>query len=129
MMLFNIVKWTNMKIAVFGSGYVGLVTAACFAEVGNQVIGIDVDSGKVECLNQGDSPIYEPNLTDLLKSNHQSGHLLFTTEPQAAIETAEIIVIAVRTPVQKDGSVSLKYIDQAATTLSQFLRFYVELSG
>lgn len=113
-----------MKIAVFGSGYVGLVTAACFAEVGHHVIGIDTDPTKVECLNQGASPIYEPNLADLLKKNHHSGHLFFTTEPQTAIEAAEVIIIAVGTPVQEDGSVSLKYIDQVASTLGQLLNEY-----
>lgn len=110
-----------MKISVFGSGYVGLVTAACFADLGHHVIGVDVDSKKVECLKQGECPIFEPSLPELLGKNLQSQHLEFTTDAAHAIKESEVIFIAVGTPQDMDGSADLRYVLQVAETIGKHL--------
>ena len=93
-----------MKLTIVGTGYVGLVSAACFADTGNDVIGYDKDAAKVAQLKRGESPIFEPGLTDLLKANMQAGRLRFTTDTAQAVRHAEIIIVAVGTPPAADGS-------------------------
>lgn len=110
-----------MKISVFGSGYVGLVTAACFADLGHYVIGVDVDAAKVQRLQQGECPIFEPSLPELLVKNIRNGHLKFTTDAIAAIEESEVIFIAVGTPQDMDGSADLRYVLQVAQTIGEHL--------
>jgi UDPglucose 6-dehydrogenase len=99
-----------MEIAVVGSGYVGLVAGACFAETGNDVICVDIDEKKVARLKKGDVPIYEPGLEDLLKRNQKEGRLTFTTDLDAAVKASKIIFIAVGTPQDEDGSADLTHV-------------------
>lgn len=99
-----------MNISVVGSGYVGLVAAACFAETGNRVVGADIDQKKVDGLNDGIIPIYEPGLEELVHRNQKSGRLRFTTDVGQSIEDADIVFIAVGTPPGEDGSADLKYV-------------------
>ncbi|MFJ7679208.1 UDP-glucose dehydrogenase family protein [Peribacillus sp. NPDC097198] len=106
-----------MKIAVAGTGYVGLVTAVCLAEKGNAVTCVDIDQGKIDLLSNGFSPIYEPQLEDLLKKNRES--LTFVSHYQAAYMNADIIIIAVGTPERKDGSANLQYINEVAKQIAQ----------
>jgi UDPglucose 6-dehydrogenase len=87
-----------VKVSVIGSGYVGLVAGACFAETGNQVICVDNNPDKIEALNEGVVPIYEPGLEDMIKSNFKAGTLTFTTDIAKAIKETDIIFIAVGTP-------------------------------
>ena len=93
-----------MHIAVIGSGYVGLVTGACFAEFGVDVICVDIAADRIERLNGGESPIYEPGLDHLIKKNLQAGRLSFTTDVAAAIKQSLVVFIAVGTPALPDGS-------------------------
>lgn len=111
-----------MQIAVVGTGYVGLVVGACLADVGNDVICIDHDPSKVELLKQGGIPIYEPGLDAIVQRNAQDGRLHFTTEPQQAIEDAEIIFIAVGTPPGEDGSADLQYVLAVAETIAKHMQ-------
>ena len=97
-----------MNLTVFGIGYVGLVQAAVLAEVGHQVVCVDVDAKKVERLNQGFVPIFEPGLEALVKENHAAGRIQFTTDAAAAVKHGEIQMIAVGTPPGEDGSADLK---------------------
>ncbi|WP_116963271.1 UDP-glucose dehydrogenase family protein [Fastidiosibacter lacustris] len=113
-----------MKIAIFGTGYVGLVTGTCFAAMGNHVCCVDIDNKKVENLKKGISPIYEPGLDDLIKRNVAKGRLSFTTEAKSAIDEAEIIFIAVGTPPDEDGSADLKYVLQVAKTVAKYMSEY-----
>lgn len=106
-----------MKIAVIGTGYVGLVTGTCFAEMGNQVWCVDVDTAKIEQLKNGRIPIYEPGLTDLVTKNTTQGHLYFTTELAEALAVCEICFIAVVTPMGEDGSADLHYVLEAAKSI------------
>ena len=99
-----------MKIAVVGTGYVGLVTGTCFAEMGNDVWCVDVDTQKIENLEQGIIPIYEPGLSEMVKRNHEMGSLRFTTRIRDALKTSEICFIAVGTPMGEDGSADLQYV-------------------
>ena len=108
-----------MKIAIFGTGYVGLVSGACFAEVGNDVICVDIDAAKVEGLKQGVMPIYEPGLEDLVVSNHAAGRLLFTTDAAEALADAEVVFIAVGTPPDEDGSADLRHVLAVARTIGR----------
>jgi len=110
-----------MKIAIVGTGYVGLVTGACFADVGHTVCCIDNDAEKVAALNKGKIPIYEPGLEDLVKTNLERGMLTVTTEPKQAIEDAEIIFIAVGTPPDEDGSADLQYVLAVAKTIGTLM--------
>src|SRR5674476_227208 len=96
-----------MKLAIIGAGYVGLVTAACFAEMGNEVICVDTDAAKVEGLKQGRIPIYEPGLEDYVKRNYQEHRLSFSTELGPAIQKSLVCFIAVGTPQDQDGSADL----------------------
>src|SRR5215217_5482868 len=99
---------TFMKLAVIGTGYVGLVTGTCFAETGNQVVCVDIDERKVEKLNNGIIPIYEPGLDVLFNRNTAEGRLKFTTNLAEGIEGAEVIFLALPTPPGEDGSADLK---------------------
>ncbi|MEC0275565.1 UDP-glucose dehydrogenase family protein [Peribacillus frigoritolerans] len=107
-----------MKIAVLGTGYVGLSTGVCLSEIGHNVICIDTDEQKIKSLRQGISPIYEPGLENLLIQNAAAGRLLFTTSHREALNGAEIIIIAVGTPQMEDGGANLSYIVQAAKDIA-----------
>jgi UDPglucose 6-dehydrogenase len=113
-----------MKVAIFGTGYVGLVTGACLAEVGNHVVCVDIDAGKIERLNQGEIPIYEPGLEDLVLRNHEAGNLRFTTDAKTAIEHGEVIFIAVGTPPDEDGSADLRYVLAVGAEIGRHLDHY-----
>ena len=99
-----------MKIAVVGTGYVGLVSGTCFAQMGNQVVCVDVDQVKIDKLERGIIPIFEPGLEELVIENHSKGRLLFSTKLSEAIQGCEIVFIAVGTPMGEDGSADLKYV-------------------
>jgi UDPglucose 6-dehydrogenase len=103
-----------MKIGIIGSGYVGLVAAACFAEMGNKVICVDVDERKITNLKEGKVPIYEPGIEQLVLDNQKKGTLLFTTDIKDLLDEAAIVFIAVGTPMGDDGSADLKYVLQVA---------------
>ena len=113
-----------MKVTIFGTGYVGLVTGACLAEMGNHVVCVDIDAGKVERLKRGEIPIYEPGLESIVQSNHASGRLDFTTEAAPAIAHGELIFIAVGTPPDEDGSADLQYVQKVASTIGRHLQRY-----
>jgi UDPglucose 6-dehydrogenase len=113
-----------MQIAVIGSGYVGLVTGACFAEFGVDVTCVDVDASKIEQLSQGRSPIYEPGLDQLVQKNLHAGRLRFTTDSQSAIEQSLVIFLAVGTPPMPDGSADLSYVESAARNIAEHMDSY-----
>ena len=108
-----------MKVTVFGIGYVGLVQAAVLAEVGHEVVCVDVDQAKVDGLKKGIIPIYEPGLTPLVTSNYESGRVVFTTDAAAGVKHGDLIFIAVGTPPDEDGSADLKYVLAVATTIAE----------
>lgn len=113
-----------MHIAVIGSGYVGLVTGACFAEFGVDVTCVDVDAGKIARLSSGETTIYEPGLEQLLQKNLQAGRLRFTTDVASACDQALVIFLAVGTPPASDGSADLTYVENAARTIAQHMNGY-----
>ncbi len=113
-----------MKIAVIGTGYVGLVSGTCFAETGNMVTCVDIDAQKVARMQAGEVPIYEPGLNLLFERNTQAGRLHFTTDLAAAVQDAEIIFLALPTPPGEDGSADLSYIMGVARQLSPLLKSY-----
>ena len=113
-----------MRIAVVGTGYVGLVTGACFAEMGNHVTCIDVDKKKIEGLKKGVMPIYEPGLEDLVKHNYRDGRLKFVTSLKDQDEPASVYFIAVGTPSDVDGSADLQYVLSVAKELGQYITGY-----
>ena len=110
-----------MRLTMVGTGYVGLVTGACFASTGNEVTCLDVDEKKIDMLKQGESPIYEPGLSDLITRNSKAGRLKFTTDKKAAYKDAEAIFICVGTPSDTDGSADLKYVLQVAGDIAEAL--------
>ena len=110
-----------MRVCIFGTGYVGLVTGTCLAEVGHDVVCVDIDAAKVEGLNNGVIPIYEPGLTPMVKANHAAGRLRFTTDAAQAIAHGGIVFIAVGTPPDEDGSADLKYVLAVARTIGEHL--------
>ena len=110
-----------MRVSIFGTGYVGLVTGTCLAEVGHDVLCVDVDAGKVERLHQGIIPIYEPGLEPMVKANHAAGRLDFTTDAARAVAHGEVVFIAVGTPPDEDGSADLQYVLQVARTIGEHL--------
>ena len=110
-----------MRATVFGTGYVGLVTGTCLAEVGHQVTCVDIDAAKVEGLRRGVVPIFEPGLEDMVLANHGAGRLGFTTDAAAAIDGAEVLFIAVGTPPDEDGSADLQYVLAVARTIGRHL--------
>ena len=106
-----------MQIAVIGTGYVGLVTGTCFAEMGNTVWCVDVDEKKINNLKNGIIPIYEPGLADRVKSHYANKDLQFTTDIKEALESANIVFIAVGTPMGEDGSADLQYVLSVAKSI------------
>jgi UDPglucose 6-dehydrogenase len=113
-----------MRVTIFGSGYVGLVTGACLADAGNHVICVDVDAGKIERLKKGDVPIHEPGLDDLIVRNQAAGRLEFTTDAEKGVAHGLFILIAVGTPPGEDGSADLKYVLAVAKTIGTHLSKY-----
>jgi UDPglucose 6-dehydrogenase len=113
-----------MHIAVIGTGYVGLVTGACFAEFGVDVTCVDIDSEKIARLLAGEMPIYEPGLEQLVAKNVLSGRLRFTTDLKQAIEQALVIFLAVGTPPKSDGSPDLSYVESAARSIAEYMNGY-----
>ncbi|MEM3154430.1 MAG: UDP-glucose/GDP-mannose dehydrogenase family protein [Candidatus Woesearchaeota archaeon] len=113
-----------MKIAVIGTGYVGLTSAACFAELGHTVIGNDIDSSKIEKLKKGICPIFEAGLPELLSKHLKSGRLSFTVSIKEAIKDAEVIFICVGTPPKKDGSPDLSFMEQVIRDIGANLNHY-----
>ena len=116
-----------MKIAIVGTGYVGLVSGACFAEVGREVTCVDIDSQKIENLKNGIIPIYEPGLDDLVKRNVKDGRLQFTTDLTLCLDDVEVVFSAVGTPPDEDGSADLKYVLDVARTFGQNINKYTIL--
>jgi len=114
----------RMKITVFGSGYVGLVAAACLAEVGNDVVCMDIDKNKIDMLNRGLSPIYEPGLEELLAWNLNNKRLHFTTDKKSAVQHGECQFIAVGTPPQANGKANLQFVFDVATTIALYMNKY-----
>ena len=106
-----------MNIGVIGSGYVGLVAAACFAEMGNNVICVDIDSKKIQKLNEGVIPIYEPGLAVLVHQNRDKETLRFSTDIKEALSSSNIIFIAVGTPMGEDGSADLEHVINVAASI------------
>jgi UDPglucose 6-dehydrogenase len=113
-----------MRLTIFGSGYVGLVTGACFAEAGNHVLCVDVDAAKVAMLKRGESPIYEPGLEELLKKNLAAGRLSFTTNAEEGVKHGLFQFIAVGTPPDEDGSADLRYVLAVAESIGAHLSEY-----
>jgi len=114
-----------MKIAVVGTGYVGLVTGACLSDLGNNVYCVDVDEKKVNALKSGQIPIYEPGLEQLVKSNFNAGRLRFTIDAKEAILASDICFIAVGTPMGEDGSADLQYVLQVAETIGTYMEHHM----
>ena len=110
-----------MKITVIGTGYVGLVTGTCLAEVGNEVLCLDVDPKKIETLKSGGIPIYEPGLQDMVKRNVEAGRLFFTTDIEESVAFGQIQFIAVGTPPDEDGSADLQYVVAAARNIGRYM--------
>jgi len=113
-----------MKLTIIGTGYVGLVTGTCFAEVGHQVICVDKDVAKVKLLQAGGMPIYEPGLEDLVKRNAAAGRLSFTSSTGEGVEKSDVIFIAVPTPPQPDGSVDLSFVESVSREIAQSMTGY-----
>lgn len=113
-----------MKLAVIGTGYVGLVSGTCFAETGNDVLCVDIDENKVKRMQNGEIPIYEPGLDVIFERNTRQGRLKFTTDLPSAVEHAEVIFLALPTPPGEDGSADLKYILGVAEDLSKLITRY-----
>ncbi len=111
-----------MKLTMFGTGYVGLVTGACFAEMGNKVLCVDVDAAKIEALRQGQIPIYEPGLEDMVRANQAAGRLQFTTDAAAGVAHGDVLFIAVGTPADEDGSADLQYVLAVADTIARHMQ-------
>jgi UDPglucose 6-dehydrogenase len=113
-----------MKLTIIGTGYVGLVTGTCFAEVGHHVICVDNDAAKVKVLQAGGIPIYEPGLEELVKKNVAAGRLRFTASTADGVQNSDVVFIAVPTPPQSDGSVDLSYIEKVAREIAAAMTSY-----
>jgi UDPglucose 6-dehydrogenase len=113
-----------MKLTIIGTGYVGLVTGTCFAEVGHQVVCVDNDPAKVKLLQEGGIPIYEPGLEELVKKNMAAGRLTFTTSTAEGVEKSDVIFIAVPTPPQPDGSVDMSFLERVARDIAAAMTSY-----
>ena len=108
-----------MELAVIGSGYVGLVAGACLSDAGNQVVCVDVSQAKIDLLNAGGVPIYEPGLEALIERNRRKGRLSFTTDLSAALSSSEVVFIAVGTPEDEDGSADLSHVLAVARSIAE----------
>src|SRR5262249_19098051 len=113
-----------MKVTVIGTGYVGLVTGACLADMGNDVFCLDVDTAKVKALNDGHIPIYEPGLEEIVKRNEAAGRLRFSADIAASVTHGGLQLIAVGTPPGEDGSADLKYVLEAARNVGRHMTEY-----
>ena len=113
-----------MKLTIIGTGYVGLVTGTCFAEIGHEVICVDRDEAKVKLLQSGGMPIFEPGLEELVKKNVAAGRLSFTSLTSEGVEKSEVIFIAVPTPPLSDGSVDLSFIEGVAREIAAAMTSY-----
>ena len=111
-----------MKVTIIGSGYVGLVTGACLAEVGNHVLCLDVDARKIDILNNGGLPIHEPGLLEMVARNRAAGRIAFTTDVERAVAHGEVQFVAVGTPPDEDGSADLKYVLAAARSIGRTMQ-------
>jgi UDPglucose 6-dehydrogenase len=116
-----------MNIAIVGTGYVGLVSGACFAEMGIDVTCVDIDPEKIKCLLNGEIPIYEPGLDDLVKRNVEAGRLHFTTDLTTCLDNVEVVFSAVGTPPDEDGSADLQYVLEVARTFGRNIKKYTIL--
>ncbi|MFL2567644.1 MAG: UDP-glucose dehydrogenase family protein [Flavobacteriales bacterium] len=114
-----------MKVGVIGSGYVGLVAAACFSEMGNTVICVDIDKNKIESLKKGIIPIYEPGLDSLVINNSNKGRLIFSTDINDVLSSSEVVFIAVGTPMGDDGSADLQYVLNVARSIGQNMSHHI----
>ena len=114
-----------MKIAIVGTGYVGLVTGTCFAEMGVEVFCVDIDRQKIENLRNGVVPIYEPGLEEMVIRNYEVGRLHFTTDLTEVLDQVEIVFSAVGTPPDEDGSADLKYVLDVARTIGRAMNKYL----
>jgi UDPglucose 6-dehydrogenase len=114
-----------MRIVVIGSGYVGLVSGACFADRGNHVVCLDINHAKIELLQRGEIPIHEPGLNDMVKRSVESGRLIFTSSYETALKEAQIAFIAVGTPPDEDGSADLSHVLEAARSIGQYMDSYL----
>jgi len=114
-----------MNIAIVGTGYVGLVSGTCFADTGANVTCVDVDAEKIERLKNGEIPIFEPGLDELVKKNVAAGRLHFTTDLSTVLDDVQIVFSAVGTPPDEDGSADLKYVLQVARTIGQHINHYL----
>ncbi|KKL86500.1 hypothetical protein LCGC14_1944130, partial [marine sediment metagenome] len=113
-----------MEITIIGTGYVGLVSGACFAEMGHIVTCLDVDEEKIKMLNESHMPIYEPSLEELVKKNQKGKRLFFTTDYKKAIKNAMVCFICVPTPSRDDGSCNTSYIEEVAKTIGSLIDDY-----
>jgi UDPglucose 6-dehydrogenase len=113
-----------MRVTIFGSGYVGLVTGACLADAGNDVLCVDVDANKIEGLKRGEIPIHEPGLDALIKTNGEAERLRFTTSAAEGVAHGQLQLIAVGTPPDEDGSADLKYVLAVARTIGEHMTEY-----
>lgn len=116
-----------MKIAIVGTGYVGLVSGTCFAEMGTEVYCVDVDAQKIANLNQGFLPIYEPGLEEMVQRNRKAGRLHFLTDLAACLNKVEVVFSAVGTPPDEDGSADLKYVLEVAHTVGKYMEKYLTI--
>ncbi len=113
-----------MRIAIVGTGYVGLVTGTCFSEMGVDVTCVDVDAAKIERLRRGEVPIYEPGLEDMVLRNYKAGRLKFTTDLKEVLDDVEVVFSAVGTPPDEDGSADLRYVLEVARTIGRNMNGY-----
>ena len=114
-----------MKIAIVGTGYVGLVSGTCFSEMGVDVACVDVDKNKVQNLQNGIIPIYEPGLEELIRRNMAAERLHFTTDLREVLDDVEVVFSAVGTPPDEDGSADLKYVLEVARTIGRYINKYL----
>ena len=114
-----------MNIAIVGTGYVGLVSGTCFAELGVNVVCVDLNKQKIESLQKGEVPIYEPNLDSMVLRNMKAGRLSFTTDLSSVLNDVEMVFSAVGTPPDEDGSADLRYVLEVAKTIGQCMKHYL----
>ncbi len=114
----------KMKVTIIGTGYVGLVVGACLADMGNEIVCLDVDKEKIDKLNKGEIPIYESGLKPIIQRNETDKRISFTTDKEKAINFAEIIFIAVGTPQGADNKADLSYVKQVAADIGKYMKDY-----